>query len=222
MSPIKVMLVDDHEVVRMGLRAILEAESDLEVVGDAGSAAVALDVAALTNPDVVLMDVSMPDVDGIEGCRLLRERCPDAKVVMLTSFGHEDAVMSAIMAGASGFLLKNTGRAGLLKAIRTVAHGESLLDPSVTAGVLERLKVLSQREDPEVASLSEREREVLSLVARGHTNKEIAQRLIITENTARNHVSRILDKLGLGRRSEAATFAAQHNLIEEDDEEKDA
>ena len=134
-------------------------------------------------------------------------------MLILTSYSEEQAVLAAVLAGASGYLLKNVGRAELLRAIRVVAAGESLLDPAVTSSVLDRLKEPSSREDPEVALLSKREREVMALVAEGRTNKEIAGDLIISENTARNHVSRILDKLGLTRRSEAATFAAQHGLL---------
>ena len=140
---------------------------------------------------------------------------------MLTTFGEEEAVMSSIMAGASGYLLKNTGRADLLKAIRAAAAGENVLDPSVTGKVMERLARLAAREhEREMDTISDREKEVLALVAQGLTNKEIADRLVISENTARNHVSRILDKLGLSRRSEAAVFAAQHGLLDEENREE--
>ena len=213
MKPIRVMIVDDHEVVRLGLRAVLEPEDDIQVVADAGTADAAIREAQIRRPNVILMDVRMPGKDGIQACRELRERLPDTRVLMLTSYGEEQAVLAAVLAGASGYLLKNVGRAELLRAIRVVAAGESLLDPAVTSAVLARLKDLSTREDPQVALLSKREREVMALVAEGRTNKEIAGELIISENTARNHVSRILDKLGLTRRSEAATFAAQHGLL---------
>lgn len=214
MERIKVMIVDDHEVVRLGLRAVLEIEKDFEISGDAPDAASALRAATVLRPDVVLMDVRMPGTDGIEACRQLRERLPDTRVIMLTSYGDEDAVMAAIMAGASGYLLKNTSRTELLAALRSAARGQSLLDPAVTARVLTKLRDLASKEQArEVAMLSEREREVLALVAQGLTNKEIAAKLFISENTARNHVSRILEKLGLSRRSEAATFAARHGLV---------
>ncbi len=213
----RVMVVDDHEVVRLGLQATLEPEDDLELVGEAGNAEAALREAEVVRPDVVLMDVRMPGTSGIEACRLLRERLPDTRVLMLTSFGDEEAVLASIMAGASGYLLKNTGRRELLRAVRAAAKGESQLDPSVTGRVLTRLRDLTEmEEDRESAVLSDREKEVLALVARGRTNKEIAAELFISENTARNHVSRILSKLGLARRSEAATFAAQHGLLDED------
>lgn len=214
MERIKVMIVDDHEVVRLGLRAVLEIEKDFEVAGDAPDAASALRAATVLRPDVVLMDVRMPGTDGIEACRQLRERLPETRVIMLTSYGDEDAVMAAIMAGASGYLLKNTSRTELLAALRSAARGQSLLDPAVTARVLTKLRDLAGKEQArEVAMLSEREREVLALVAQGLTNKAIAAKLFISENTARNHVSRILEKLGLSRRSEAATFAARHGLV---------
>ncbi len=214
--PTRIMIVDDHEVVRMGLKAALEPESDLEVVAEAGSAEAALRQAQASRPQVVLMDVRMPGADGIQACRTIREALPETRVIMLTSFSEEEAVFSAIMAGASGYLLKNVGRAELLRGIRTVASGGSLLDPSVTSAVLARLKNLASREDPQLATLSEREREVLALVAEGRTNREIADKLVISENTARNHVSRILEKLDMTRRSEAAAFAAQHGLLKQE------
>ena len=220
MRSVKVMIVDDHEVVRMGLRAALQPEADLQVVGEAGTADAALRAARVLRPDIVLMDVRMPGTDGIQACRAIRDELPDTRVLMLTSHAEEEAVFASIMAGASGYLLKNVGRAELLRAIRAVARGESLLDPAVTSSVIGRLKQLANREDPEVAQLSEREREVVVLVAQGLTNKEIAGKLIISENTARNHVSRILEKLGLARRSEAATFAAEHGLLKKDREGK--
>ena len=217
MERIKLMIVDDHELVRLGLRTALEPEDDLEIVADAGDGQAALREAEVSYPDVVLMDVRMPGMDGIQACRLLRDRMPQTQVVMLTSYGDEQAVMASIMAGAAGYLLKNTGRAELLGAIRSVAKGESLLDPAVTSQVLKRLTDLTEREEAqEASSLSGREKEVLALVAQGLTNREIAVKLIISEHTARNHVSHILDKLGLTRRSEAAAFAAQHGLMGDD------
>ena len=211
--------MDDHEVVRLGLRTALESEEDIEIVGDLGDATVALREAEISRPDVVLMDVRMPGLGGIEACRMLKEQLPETRVVMLTSYSDEEAVFAAIMAGAAGYLLKNTGRAELLDAVRSAARGDSLLDPGVTTRVLSRFRDLAEKEqDREVASLSEREKEVLALVAAGKTNREIAEALIISDNTARNHVSRILDKLGLNRRSEAATFAAQHGLLRKEDD----
>lgn len=221
MPPTKLLVVDDHEVVRSGLKMILEPEPDLRVVGEASSARDAVARAEELEPDVVIMDVRMGEVSGIEACRLIKSARPTTNIIMFTSFGEEDAVMAAIMAGASGYLLKNVGRADLLKAIRAVASGQNLLDPSVTRKVMERLSRLAAREQEHALEMvSEREKEVLALVAQGRTNKEIAERLVISENTARNHVSRILDKLGLARRSEAAAYAAQHGLLRRDEESR--
>lgn len=213
MSVIRVLLVDDHEVVRLGLRTMLELETDLRVVGEAADGAGAVEQAAALQPDVAIVDVRMGPMDGIEACRELKVRSPETAVLLLTSFGSEDAVMAGLMAGAAGFLLKNSGRADLLRAVRAVAGGQSLLDTAVTRRVTERLVALAQRaEDGELAGLSQREREVLALVAQGRTNREIAATLVISEITARNHVSHILEKLGMSRRSEAAAFAAKMGL----------
>ncbi len=217
MPSIRLMVVDDHEVVRSGLKAILEPEADLKVVGEASSATEAVQRVSGLDPHVVLMDVRMEGMSGIEACRLIKSAHPQVNVLMLTSFSEDEAVTSAIMAGASGYLLKNVGRADLLSAIRAVASGQSLLDPSVTRKVMERLVKLTAKEEQRATEdLSSREAEVLALVAKGLANKEIAESLVISENTARNHVSRILEKLGLSRRSEAAVFAAQHGLLEEE------
>jgi RNA polymerase sigma factor (sigma-70 family) len=207
------MVVDDHEVVRTGLKAILEPESDIDVVAEAGSAQEAVRMADTFEPTVVLMDVRMEGMNGIEACRIIKSAHPDINVLMLTSFAEDEAVTSAIMAGASGFLLKNVNRADLLKAIRAVSQGQSLLDPAITKSVMDKFANLMESEkDRALDSISSREREVLALIAQGMTNRQIAEQLVISENTARNHVSRILDKLGLARRSEAAVFAAQHGL----------
>ncbi len=217
MPAIKVMIVDDHEVVRLGLRGVFESEREFSVVAEAENADAAFRQARALRPDVILMDVRMPGTDGIAACRQLRQELPETRVLMLTSHGDEQAVMASIMAGASGYLLKNTGRVGILNAVRSAASGQSLLDPAVTSKVLERLRTLSETSvDREVALLSERERELMPLVARGLTNKEIAAQLVISENTARNHLSRILEKLGLSSRSEAATFAATHGMLDQD------
>ena len=217
MPSIRLMVVDDHEIVRSGLKVILEPEADPEVVGEAASAMEAVERVGILEPDVILLYVRMGEMSGIEACRLIKSARPQVNVLMLTSFSEEEAVMSSIMAGASGYLLKNARRSELLRSIRAVAQGENLLDPSVTGKVMERLKELSAREQArEVALLSDREKEVLVLVAQGLTNREIAERLIISENTARNHVSRILDKLGMSRRSELATFAERHGLPEKE------
>ncbi len=220
MDTIRIMIVDDHEVVRSGLKAILEPEDDLEVVGEASSGSEAVEKVARLDPSLVLMDVRMEEMSGIEACRLIKSSHPQVNVLMLTSFGEEEAVMASIMAGASAYLLKNVGRSELIRAIRGVAGGQNLLDPAVTKRVMERLAQLTVKdEEREVAGLSGQEKEVLALVARGSTSKEIAGKLVISEHTARNHLSRILDKLGLTRRSEAAVFAAEHGLLDKNDEE---
>ncbi len=220
MDTIRIMIVDDHEVVRSGLKAILEPEDDLEVVGEASSGSEAVEKVARLDPSLVLMDVRMEEMSGIEACRLIKSSHPQVNVLMLTSFGEEEAVMAPIMAGASAYLLKNVGRSELIRAIRGVAGGQNLLDPAVTKRVMERLAQLTVKdEEREVAGLSGQEKEVLALVARGSTSKEIAGKLVISEHTARNPLSRILDKLGLTRRSEAAVFAAEHGLLDKNDEE---
>ncbi len=220
MDTLRIMIVDDHEVVRSGLKAILEPEDDLEVVGEASSGSEAVEKVARSDPSLVLMDVRMEEMSGIEACRLIKRSHPQVNVLMLTSFGEEEAVMAPIMAGASAYLLKNVGRSELIRAIRGVAGGQNLLDPAVTKRVMERLAQLTVKdEEREVAGLSGQEKEVLALVARGSTSKEIAGKLVISEHTARNHLSRILDKLGLTRCSEAAVFSAEHGLLDKNDEE---
>jgi DNA-binding NarL/FixJ family response regulator len=210
----RLLLVDDHEVFRIGLRTVLEFEPDLQVVGEAGDAAAGVQAAERLRPDVVLMDVRLGGIDGVQACREIRSRFDDVRVIMLTSFADEDVVMASIMAGAAGFVTKNVGRAELLAAIRAVARGESLLDPAVTKKVLDRLVALTQKDRRrQVEQLSEREREVLALVAQGFTNREIAERLVLSEHTARNHISRIFEKLGLSRRSEAAAYATRMGLV---------
>jgi DNA-binding NarL/FixJ family response regulator len=215
---LRILIVDDHAVVRRGLQAVLEDEDGLEVVGEAGSADESAVKAKALRPDVVLMDIRMgegDDASGIDACRQIRSELPDTQVIMLTSYGQRDSVLSSIMAGATGFLTKNVGHAQLVEAIRTIGRGESLLDPSVTRDVIERLAQLSKAPPKPEDVLSEREKEVLLLIAQGHTNKEIAAKLFVSPYTARNHVIHILDKLGLSRRSEAAAQAIRLGLLKE-------
>ena len=214
----RLLLVDDHEVVRAGLRTLLDLEADLEVVGEAPSGEEALGLAQRLRPDLVLLDVVMAGLGGVETCRALRSLPRPPRVLMLTSYSDDDAVISSILAGASGYLLKNTSRAELLRAIRAVAAGQELIDPSVTGKVTRRLTQLARAPEPLPDPLSEREREVLALIARGCTNREIAERLVISEKTAGHHVSHILVKLGLSRRSEAAVYAVRKRLVSVDDE----
>ncbi len=184
------------------------------VVAEAGNGKEAIEKARAHRPDIVLMDVRMDGMDGIEACREVRSELPETRVLMLTSFAEEETVVAALLAGAAGYVLKNVARARLLEALRSVARGESLLDSKVTKGVLEKL-VAAARAAGEDDELTAREREVLVLIAEGATNKEIAAKLVVSENTARNHVSHILSKLGFSRRSEAAAYAVKKGLIKE-------
>lgn len=210
----RLMIVDDHEVVRMGLRAALEVEPDFAVVAEASTGKEAIERARAHQPDIVLMDVRMEGMDGIEACREIRSEFPDTRVLMLTSYAEEETVVAALLAGAAGYVLKNVGRARLLEALRAVAGGESLLDSKVTRGVLEKLVAGKPKQEPD-DDLTPREKEVLTLIAEGATNKEIAAKLVVSENTARNHVSHILGKLGFSRRSEAAAYAVRKGLVKE-------
>ena len=207
--------MDDHPVVRVGLRTVLEIESDLEVVGDADTVAHALVAASRLRPDLILLDVVLPDGSGIEACREIRESTPTVRVLMLTSFGDETAVLAAMMAGASGYLLKNAPRTDLLAAIRAVAGGATLLDPAVAKLLQQRLTNPTAQSRGAPGGLTERECEVIALVAEGLTNVEIAERLQIAVPTARNHVSNILAQLGLSRRSEAAAYAVRHGIAKD-------
>lgn len=207
MAKIRIMIVDDHEMMRLGLRTAFEPEPDLAVVGEASNGAEALAKMATLDPQLVLMDVRMEKMGGIEACREIKSRYPDVRILMLTSYTSEDAVISSIMAGASGYLLKHLSRPELLRSIRLVASGQTLIDANATKLALDRISQTPGWE------LTEREREVLTLIARGYTNKQIADALTVSEKTARNHVSHILEKLGLSRRSEAAVFAVENKLV---------
>ena len=215
-KPLRILIVDDHAVVRRGLRAVLEDEEGLEVVGEAASGRESVARARVLRPDVVLMDIRMGEATtraaSMPAARI-RSELPGTQVIMFTSYGERESVLSSIVAGATGFLTKNVGHAQLVEAIRAAGRGESLLDPSVTRDVIERLAELSKARPGPEDVLSEREREILLLVAQGYTNKEIAAKLVLSPYTARNHVIRILDKLGLSRRSEAAAQAVRLGLL---------
>ncbi|MFD5325946.1 response regulator [Streptomyces sp. NPDC127092] len=208
----RVFLVDDHEVVRRGLRDLLDDEPDLEVVGEASTAEQALARGPALRPDVAVLDVRLPDGDGISVCRELRSRMPGLACLMLTSFDDEDALLDAIMAGAAGYVLKQIKGSDLVSAVRTVATGQSMLDPATTARLMHSLRdpeAAKPPEDERLTGLSERERSVLELIGEGLTNRQIAKRLYLSEKTVKNHISRLLGKLGVERRVQAAVIAAQ-------------
>ncbi|TMC07149.1 MAG: response regulator transcription factor [Chloroflexi bacterium] len=205
------MLVDDHEVVRSGLRAMLEAGGEIRIVAEAGGVREAIAEADRTRPDVIVMDVRLVDGSGIAATREIRARRPETRVLMLTSFADDEALFASIMAGASGYVLKQIHSADLVRAIRQVGNGQSLLDPAVTATVLERLrKGKHLLRDERLARLSAQEERILTLVAEGLTNREIGLRLKLGEKTVKNYVSTILSKLEVGRRAEAAAYLARH------------
>ena len=205
----RILLVDDHEIVRKGLRALIDAEADLEVVGEAGTVVEALRRVGFDSPDVVVLDVRLPDGSGIEACRDIRSAFPEVKVLMLTSFADEEALMSAILAGASGYLLKRIDSAALLDSLRRVGQGESLIDQEMVSKLFSALRGGGRSSDPLLDKLSEQERRVLDLITEGLTNRQIAESMFLAEKTIKNYVSNLLTKLGMSRRSEAAAYAAR-------------
>ena len=211
MPPLRVLLVDDHEVVRQGLASLLRSTDDIVVAGEAGTVRDAIEEAERTRPDVVVMDVRLADGSGIEATREIRARRPQTQVIMLTSFADDEALFASIMAGASGYVLKQVKSGELIRAIRTVGRGESLLDPAVTKSVLDRLrKGKHLMKDEKLARLSPQEERILTAVSDGKTNKEIGQELHLAEKTVKNYVSSILAKLEVARRAEAAAYLARH------------
>lgn len=211
-NPIRVFLLDDHEVVRRGLTDLLDAEPDISVVGDADSVEHALVRGPALRPDVAVLDVRLPDGDGIGVCRELRSQMPELSCLMLTSFDDEEALLDAIMAGAAGYVLKQIKGSDLISAVRTVASGQSMLDPTTTARLMRKLRTDPAEEQPvsqELAGLSPRERDILALIGDGLTNREIGKELYLSEKTVKNHISRLLAKLGVQRRVQAAVLANQ-------------
>jgi DNA-binding NarL/FixJ family response regulator len=204
---VRVFLLDDHEIVRRGLRDLLE-DAGLEVVGEAGTAEEALRRVPALSPDVAVLDVRLPDGDGVEVCRELRNRNPDLPCLMLTSFSDDEALFDAIMAGASGYVLKQIRGDDLVDAIGRVAAGESLLDPTATTRLLERLRRGGPQDD-KIAQLTDQERRILELLAEGLTNRQIAEQMYLAEKTVKNYVSNLLAKMGMQRRTEAAVYAAR-------------
>jgi len=211
---LRLLVVDDHEVVRQGLAALLDRREGFQVVAEAGTVAESLDQARRHQPDIVIMDVRLPDGSGIEACREIRAELPATRVVMLTSYPDEEAVLSAIVAGASGYLLKQVRARDLVAAIEAVGRGESLLDPAVTEKVLDRIRRIASgsQESDELSQLTAQERKILLLVAEGKTNKEIASEIYLSDKTVKNYVSSILAKLNLERRAQAAAYVAKHRL----------
>jgi two-component system response regulator DevR len=210
-TPIKVFLLDDHEIVRRGIADLLSATDDIEVVGEAGTVAEALRRIPAVLPDVALLDGRLPDGSGIDVCRDIRSSHPDIRCLILTSYDDDDALFAAVMAGASGYLLKEIRGSSLIDGIRQVNGGRSLLDPSVTERVMHRLRV-GNEQDPRLAGLTAREREILDLIARGHGNPEIAKRLFLSPKTVRNHISHIFSKLQIADRAQAIVRAREAGL----------
>ena len=205
---IRVFLLDDHEIVRRGVRELLEANDDIEIVGEAGTAEEAMARIPALKPDVAVVDMRLPDGNGVEVCREVRSRDETIQCLVLTSFADDEALFDSIMAGAAGYLLKQIKGTDLVDAIRRVASGQSLLDPNVTARVLERLRK-GPEEDERLARLTDQERKILDLIAEGLTNRQIGERMFLAEKTVKNYVSNLLSKLGMERRTEAAVFAAK-------------
>jgi two-component system response regulator DevR len=211
----KILLVDDHEVVRLGLKSLLERHPQFEVIGEAGSAREAMEQVAALKPDVVLMDIRLPGTSGIEACEEIVNKYPATRVIMLTSYAEDEMLFSAIRAGASGYILKQINSADLVKAIESVSRGEALLDPAVTQRVFQEVRrAVKEEEASAFAHLSQQEKHVLLLVSEGKTNREIAKSLFLGEGTVRNYVSSILSKLGVNNRAEAAAYAVEHSLRE--------
>jgi DNA-binding NarL/FixJ family response regulator len=207
-AQIKVFLLDDHEVVRRGVRDMLEAEPDITVVGEAGTAESALARIPALRPDVAVLDVRLPDGDGVSVCREIRSRMPEVACLMLTSFGDDEALFDAIMAGAAGYVLKQIRGTDLIGAVRTVARGESMLDPEAASKVMARMRDQASKTDP-LSGLTPQERKILQLIGEGLTNRQIGERMFLAEKTVKNYVSALFAKLGMERRTQAAAYASR-------------
>lgn len=213
---VRVFLVDDHEVVRQGVRSLIDASGDLVVVGEADSVETGLARVLAVQPDVAILDVRLPDGNGVELCREIRSRLPEVACLMLTSYSDDEALFEAIIAGAAGYVLKQVRGGELIDAIRRVSRGEHLLDPAVTGRVMKRLSSPSP-DDARLASLTAREREVLDLIGQGMTNRQIGERMFLAEKTVKNYVSGLLAKMGMERRTEAAVFVARREAAHSSD-----
>ena len=207
-SPITVFLLDDHEVVRRGVRDLLEEEPDIEVVGEAGTAASALARIPALRPDVAVLDVKLPDGDGVSVCREIRSRVPEVRCLMLTSFDDNQALLDAVMAGAAGYVIKQIRGSDLVGAVRTVAAGQSMLDPQAASQLMARLRDRTAKADP-LAALTGQERRILELIGEGLTNRQIGERMFLAEKTVKNYTSALFVKLGMSRRTQAAAYAAR-------------
>lgn len=209
----RIVIVDDHEVVRLGLRSLLDRHPDFEVVAEAGNGREAIERVDAYEPDVVVLDIRLPGMSGVEVCQQITDKHPDIKVIMLTSYAEDEMLFAAIRAGAAGYVLKQIGGDDLTRAIESVGRGEALLDPSLTQRVFEEVRKAQREEEASAfAELTNQEMQVLQLVSEGKTNREIAEALYLGEGTVRNYVSNILGKLGVANRAEAAAYAVQHNL----------
>jgi two-component system, NarL family, response regulator DevR len=213
-SVTRIFLLDDHEIVRRGVADLLNSVPDFDVVGEAGTVAEALRRIPAVEPDVAILDGRLPDGSGIEVCRIIREQNPEVKCLILTSYDDDEAIFAAVLAGAAGYVLKQIRGSNLIDAVRQVAAGQSLLDPTVTARVLQRIRE-GKQEDARLASLNAQERKILILIAEGLTNRQIGERLFLAEKTVKNNVSSLLAKLGMQRRTQAAVFGA--NLKDQGD-----
>jgi len=211
----RIIIVDDHEVVRLGLRSLLDQYPHYEVVAEASNAKESISMVDTFEPDIVLMDIRLPGKSGIEACEEIKEKHPEIRVIMLTSYAEDEMLFSAIKAGASGYVLKQIDSEGLVKSLDAVARGEASLDPAVTQRVFQEVRrAVKEEEAASFSDLSQQEKMVLKLVSEGKTNREIAQSLYLGEGTVRNYVSSILSKLGVSNRAEAAAYAVEHNLKE--------
>ncbi|HSR33454.1 MAG TPA: response regulator transcription factor [Anaerolineae bacterium] len=209
----RILLVDDHEVVRLGVRALLEDEPGMEVVGEAGTVQEAMSLVTELLPDVVVLDLRLPDGHGVDVCRQIKTELPETRIIVLTSFPNDEVILDAISAGADGYVLKQIGSGELLTALERVGRGESLLDPAITSRVFARMREMHKLERASAfAALTDQEMKILALIAQGQTNQEIGDALNLSEKTARNYVSRILNKLHLTSRAQAAAYAARHHI----------
>jgi DNA-binding NarL/FixJ family response regulator len=217
-SPINVFLMDDHEIVRQGVRDLLEAQPDIRVVGEAGTAASALARIPALRPDVAILDVRLPDGDGVSVCREIRSQMPEVACLMLTSYGDDEALFDAVMAGAAGYVLKDIRGTDLVGAVRTVAAGQSMLDPAAASQLMARLRDAATKHDP-LEGLTKQERRILELIGEGLTNRQIGERMFLAEKTVKNYVSGLFQKLGMQRRAQAAAYAAR--IFDDQDHGKD-